>query len=73
LNLIDFLILKLPNLSSPSPDFSFTAILLFIFARMIELSNQKNNNLLNYIPILFLGVYSLTIKLAAFPILVLLI
>jgi hypothetical protein len=66
-------ILKLPNLSSPSPDFSFTAILLFIFARMIELSNQKNNNLLNYIPILFLGVYSLTIKLAAFPILVLLI
>lgn len=66
------IILSLENISSPAPDFSTTVILLFIFARMIDLNFQKVNLKLKiYFPILILCVYLLTIKLSAFPILIL--
>ncbi|MGZ7160558.1 MAG: LIC_10190 family membrane protein, partial [Methanobacterium sp.] len=66
------IILKLPNLSSPSPDFISTVITLFIFARILDLSGQKvNPEFKSYIPILVLSIYIVTVKLAAFPILLL--
>lgn len=71
--LFQFLILLgLPNLSSPSPDYLSTAISLFVFSRMLDLSSQKKIlAFTSYIPILLLSVYLVTIKLAAIPILLL--
>jgi hypothetical protein len=69
---IFLIILRLSNLSSPSPDFSSTVIALFIFARMIDLTYHKGNiELKKYFPILILSIYLLTIKLATIPILLL--
>jgi hypothetical protein len=69
---IFLIIIRLSNLSSPSPDFSSTVIALFVFARMIDLTYQKGNlELKNYFPILILSIYLVTIKLAAIPILLL--
>ncbi len=66
------LILLLPNLASPSPDFLSTVVPLFIFSRIIELSNEKQEiKLKSFIPILILSIYILTVKLAAIPILLL--
>ncbi|MBL7883059.1 MAG: hypothetical protein JNL69_03255 [Bacteroidia bacterium] len=65
-------ILKLPNLSSPSPDFIGTVIPLFIYSRIISMSNnQKTMVLKNYIPILILCIYVITVKLSTLPIILL--
>jgi len=66
------IILRLPNLSSPSPDFLSTTIPLFIFARMLDLSgNEAKSDLKRYIPVLIISIYMLTVKLATIPILIL--
>jgi len=66
------IILGLPNLSSPSPDYLSTSISLFVFSRMLDLSHQKiKPEFKSYIPILVLSIYLVTIKLAVVPILLL--
>lgn len=68
-----YTILKLHgNLSSPTPDFISTTIIFFIFARILDISHQKEKiELKSYIPILILGIYIITVKLAAIPIILL--
>lgn len=68
-----YTILKLHgNLSSPTPDFISTTIIFFIFARILDISNQKEKiELKSYIPILILGIYIITVKLATIPIILL--
>lgn len=68
-----YTILKLHgNLSSPTPDFISTTIIFFIFARILDISNQKKKiELKSYIPILILGIYLITVKLATIPIILL--
>jgi len=61
-------ILRLPNLSGPSPDFLATAIPFFIFIRILEISKNRNSYLGDYAFIFLLSIYLLTIKLAAVPI-----
>ena len=64
------IVLRLKNLSSPAPDFVSTVITLFIFSRMIEFSiRDEKYNFQNYIPLIILSVYILTVKLSALPIL----
>lgn len=72
--LMFLLILKLPHISSPSPDYISTAISFFIFSRMIELSGESvSSGFKKYIPILLLSIYLLTVKLALLPLLLLVI
>ena len=64
------IVLRLKNLSSPAPDFVTSVITLFIFSRMIEFSIlDEKYNFQNYIPLIILSVYILTVKLSALPIL----
>lgn len=64
------IILRLPNLSSPSPDFLSTVIPLFIFVRILDISYQNTNSeFRSFIPVLILGIYILTVKLASLAIL----
>lgn len=64
------IIIRLKNLSSPSPDFLSSVIPLFIFSRMIDLSiRDEKYNFKNYISLMILSVYILTVKLSALPIL----
>jgi hypothetical protein len=64
--------LALPNLSSPSPDFLSTTIVLFIFLRFIDLSRiEADSNFLYYVPILILSLYVTTVKLSSIPVLLL--
>lgn len=60
--------LALPNLSSPSPDYLATVIPLYIIVRVINLPDN-HDNLKSIVPLLFLAVYCLTVKLSALPIL----
>ena len=60
------------TLSSPSPDFLNTAIPLFIFTRIAELSRNKNNKVLSdYIPVIILTFYVITVKLSTLPLIIL--
>jgi hypothetical protein len=60
------------NLSSPSPDFLLQTMSLFIFARMIDISDKSETAVFkNFIPVIFLCVYVVTIKLATLPMLLL--
>ncbi len=60
------------TLSSPSPDFLNTAIPLFIFTRIVELSQNKNNKVLAvYIPVIILALYVITVKLSTLPLIIL--
>lgn len=64
------IILRLKNLSSPSPDFLSSVITFFIFSRLIEISTRyEKYNFENFIPVIILSVYLLTVKLSALPIL----
>jgi hypothetical protein len=64
------IILRLKNLSSPSPDFLSSVITLFIFSRLIEISTRYEKfNFEIFIPVIILSVYLLTVKLSALPIL----
>jgi hypothetical protein len=68
-----YTILRLNNyLSPPTPDFLTIAILLYIFVRFFDLSHQNSHSkLIHYIPIILFSIYILTIKLAALPIILL--
>lgn len=59
--------LTLPNLSSPAPDYLATVIPLYIMVRAINLPDQ-GDNLKSIVPLLFLAVYCLTVKLSTLPI-----
>lgn len=60
------------SLSSPAPDFLAQTMPLYIFARIIDLSAQKEKTeFKTFIPVLILIVYLLTVKLTAVPILLL--
>jgi hypothetical protein len=66
------MLLKLPNLAAPSPDYLTTVLPLFLFARWKTIGfGSSQTTLSNYIPFLTLSVYVITIKLAAIPILLL--
>jgi hypothetical protein len=62
------------DISSPTPDFLAITIPLFILTRVIEIAQQESEiTLKTFIPVLILSVYILTIKLAALPLLLLVI
>lgn len=66
------MLLKLPNLAAPSPDYLTTVLPLFLFARWKTIGfGSTQPTILNYIPFITLSVYVITIKLAAAPILLL--
>jgi hypothetical protein len=60
-------IISLPNLSSPSPDYLATVIPLYIFVRIINLSEEKTD-FKKVMPLFYLAIYCLTIKLSALPV-----
>ena len=66
-----FVLLSLiKNLSSPTPDFIATAFPLFVFSNYMNITYGKEEpNFKNYIPILIIIIYSLTVKLATAPLL----
>lgn len=70
---IFYIVLQLTNnLSSPAPDYFSISIPLLIFMRFVDISLFKENiGFKDYVPILILSVYILTVKLAALPILLL--
>ncbi len=60
------------NLSSPTPDFVSIAFPLFVLASIYKPKGPKENTgLRSNIPILLLCVYTLTVKLAALPLMIL--
>lgn len=66
------ILLKLPNLAAPSPDYLTTVLPIFLFARWKIIgfgSTQTTPG--NYLPFITLSIYVITIKLAAIPILLL--
>jgi len=69
--IILFVLLSLiKNLSSPTPDFIATAFPLFVFSNYMNITYGKEEpNFKNYIPILIIIIYSLTVKLATAPLL----
>jgi hypothetical protein len=62
-------IISLPNLSSPAPDYLATVIPLYIFTRIINLSEEKTD-FKKVLPLFFLAMYCLTIKLSTVPVMV---
>ena len=66
---IFLVLLKLPDLSTPSPDFLSRAIPLFVVSRFLEINKEKGLFQKLIYPILILSVYAATIKLATIPIL----
>jgi len=66
------ILLKLPNLAAPSPDYLTTVLPIFLFARWKTIGFDSTQTTLgNYLPFITLSIYVITIKLAAIPILLL--
>jgi hypothetical protein len=60
--------IRVPNLSSPSPDYLSQVLSLYIFARFMDMSLEEDESGYRSVPILLLlGIYSFTIKLSAAP------
>jgi hypothetical protein len=63
------LLLLSTHLSSPSPDFSSSTFLLFIFLRIIDIHySDKTNTLNTFVPIIILSTYCIMAKLSTIPV-----
>ena len=59
------------DLTSPSPDFIVLCLPLYVISRLIEINIEKKYIILkDYIPLLLICVYILTVKLSTLPILI---
>lgn len=64
------LVFLFDDLSSPTPDFLAIAIPVFVFARLIEITqSERTPEIKTFIPVIILCCYILTVKLATLPLL----